>query len=217
MTSWRRKDSVPTKVWTETGTWQDSNYGRQGGSGATISLTFIGTGVKVLYQKGGLAGKFSASIDGGTATEYDSNGASGTGSFTITGLTNGSHTLLLTVGTTGNLYLFGAIPISGNTGVRLDNGSWFSKMAYDIAYTVDNEFKENPKLSIIALVANDYDRQTSLSSYKSYIGQLIDKGLLSGKVILLNNGIRGVQKQLDQKWYSNSLYELAIEKKCGFD
>ena len=182
----------------------------------SIEGSFNGTGCNLLYTLGSGGGIMTVTIDGVNPIEINtSDTTQHPGQHIIDGLSSGSHTILIEdTDPSNNVYVFGLIPIDGTTGIRLDNmgchGGKISKHSYPDFSSL--EFYNSPDLTIIASVSNDYFQQDNLYDYKANMSSVVDKALESGKVILLNNGLKGDYKQVNQKWYSNVLYEVANEK-----
>lgn len=217
LTAWRRKTGTPTYVWAMTGTWTGIVWAMMLPQAAAGDITFNGTGFKLFYGAGSSGGLFDVQVDAGSAVSVDGYTTTGTAIkvYTVTGLTNGSHTVKVTAQQAGKtLYLIGIIPISGATGVRVDNFGYWGKQTDTLADTFYKAVavKENPALTIIAMTANDYEAQIPLTTYKSRLDGAIKNALSAGSsVLLLGNGIRTESRQVEQRWYTQVLYELADE------
>jgi hypothetical protein len=114
--------------WTFGGTWSDyGTYGvtarskRATGAGHTAQLSFNGTGIVILTSAGTSGTTFTVSIDGGTATSFTSNNGPilPVKEHVVTGLSDGDHTMVLTVTGTGSVTLIGAYPTKGTKGIRV--------------------------------------------------------------------------------------------------
>lgn len=218
VSAWKRQTTTPTYVWAKTGTWADNDFSQEGSPAATATLTFSGVGVEIVYLKGSAAGLFTTNVDGAGAVSHNAyNATTFVDKIVINGLTDGSHTLVLAVtDATKKLFLVGAVPVTSvNRGVRIDNFAWYGRKS-DRLLAV-NLFRQatitySPKLYIIALTANDYEFQTGLATYKSRFNTSIAVAKEVGSAVLLvANGLRQIAKQVDQKWYTKALYEIAKE------
>jgi hypothetical protein len=75
----------------------------------------------------------------------------------------------------------------------------------------------NPKLTIIAFGANDYQQQSSVATYKASVKDAVNKALARGsKVLLVNNGLWFSEVPTDSLGikhleYEDALYEIADE------
>lgn len=107
-------------------------------SGATATLSFAGTGFDLHYSRGIGSGHFTYQVDGGASVPIDSSVLKSFYSdrISITGLTPGSHTIVVT-GTAGVSYLEGlyAYDDDQTTGLHVYNGGVAGWRLYDYAAT----------------------------------------------------------------------------------
>jgi hypothetical protein len=102
--------------WTTTGAWQNGEtfgYSTTPGATATFVSDIAGTVVEVAHYAGG---NLTATIDGGAPATIDT---SSPGLYTVTGLANTVHTVVITEGATAG-YLIGAC-VRQTTGFLVDN------------------------------------------------------------------------------------------------
>jgi lysophospholipase L1-like esterase len=93
-------------------------------SGATATYTVRGTSVKLWYIQNTGKGTFNWTIDGVAQTAVNTAGAASTQSVTVSGLSSGSHTVVITSADTSGIFICG---VSGEnaTGVVVHNfGRW---------------------------------------------------------------------------------------------
>lgn len=137
-----------------------------GSSGTvTISRTFTGTGVDIYYARSSTTGTFSWSIDGGAATNVNSNsGATATndGLVQVRGLSAGAHTLTISRVSGGTDIIGGIKPYDGDEtkGFHLWNGGHSGYTSADMIgasssgqWQIVQHIK--PDLVIIEVGAND--------------------------------------------------------------
>lgn len=195
---------------------------------STMTLPFVGTGLKVLYGKGGLVGQFRWKIDSGSNTTINSYSATPElGVINITGLSAGSHTLTITkVSDSAYAAIFGACPINdAPRGIRCHTMARWGKLANhfiasnagDEPYVEEAEIDYwQPKLTIIALVANDVDAVTGIATYKSRIQTLITRAKAFGDVLLFNNAATSYVSTAQLQPYANALLDLANDNNVAY-
>lgn len=225
--------------WTFSAGWQDeitATFGptglnkRSGTNGDVATFSFSGTGISIVLASGTGAGTFTASVDGGAATPFDSytaGAAIGAKEFKITGLADGTHTLTLTSTVTGGkqLWLLGAYPIKGTSGVRVNMlGRWGTKVNNSIGpsatkYPLFSEIDFwSPALTIVAFTANDFSGQTDLISYRNDLQTIITRAKQFGDCLLVSTGLRNdvVTPTNAQSEYNKVLLNLAFENNIAF-
>lgn len=148
--------------------------------GATLTFSFSGRALSVLYTQGAGTGTFTVTIDGGAATLITpaTSGAatSHTGVSTITGLSAGSHTAIITAVATTRFC--GAVAHANNTdrGLYLYNsgiGGATTQMFADDASHTQRLQALSPHLVMIMLGSNDYASNTSLATYMTKMTKLV--------------------------------------------
>jgi hypothetical protein len=212
-------------VWDKLGSWFTAiGYGicnscwASTTNGSTMTLAFNGTGITVYGLRMNGLSTFTITVDGGTPqpfTEYNSTEQTAY-PFTVSGLEDGDHTAVITV-TGGALYVFGAMEIKGNKGVRVHTNSRGGSKSADgaVSKSLDMEINAvSPVLTIINHCANDYSNQISLDSYKSNMQSIITRAKSYGDVLILltplNNSLT-----IKSTSYQNTLYDLAKENACA--
>jgi lysophospholipase L1-like esterase len=221
--------------WIKTGTWTANHSGSiysimgenfsTSENEATISLTFYGTGINTIIQKGPLQGTFKISIDGNAQVTYDAYDTSNyADKIIITGLSNSQHTLTITKTSDGKpITIIGAYETKGIRGIRVNNmgrggtGSIITQACLDTMNS-NKIFSEENTLTIIALGVNNYNVQTPISQFRSSMIANITSAKTRGDVILMYPSIRGneVNGSITQKEYVDVLSELAEEYNCCF-
>lgn len=139
-------------------------------AGATATMTFAGTGLDIIYAKGGSAGTFSWAIDGGTATNVNANNASVVGGQVaqIRGLSAGSHTVVVTAAS-GAAFLEGFMVYNGDesSGIHVRDGAHYGYRTADFLdetnrWTYDAWTPAQPSLVLWELTGvNDYGTSTT--------------------------------------------------------
>ena len=124
--------STQTKV-ASTGTWSVSNPGSgpanysrfSNNNGATMTFSYVqGTKITVYYALATNGGTFTVSIDGGTAVSTNSNsGSAGIGTYTVSGLSNTTHSVVITCTSASTLVYTLIFGVRGyhTSGVTCDN------------------------------------------------------------------------------------------------
>lgn len=190
-------------------------------NGATATITFNGTGVKILCYRDNTTGTITATIDGGTPLAIDTYSETTIRShaFEITGLEDGNHTLLITKTGTDPLKLQAIIPIKGTSGLLFNMVGRSSQLAANmsgespLAAEID---VHEPVLTIIGLTANDFNGQTALSTYKSQLQTIITRAKQYGDVLITTIGPRIASKTITQDKYVDVCRELAVENNVAF-
>ncbi|WP_027480509.1 SGNH/GDSL hydrolase family protein [Deinococcus pimensis] len=170
------------------------------------SVTFTGTGCVISFIRGGVTGNVRVTIDGtvyATVDTYTSGAVDNYWNYTVSGLSDGPHTLTLTNlgtstagGAAGNsLYFNGLTPVRGARGVIVHNigssGAKASTLTPE-AYLQAELQQFAPTLTIIALTANDYTQQTAIATYTAELTTLVNRAKTYGDVLLVANGARSV-------------------------
>jgi len=163
--------------------------------GATVNYYFYGTGVKVVAALSPVGGSFSAKIDGVSKGTFSV--ASGSSEFVGAAeieiaaagtLDSLNHNLEITV-QSGPVMLIGAYALTNAAkGFRMirscrDGATVGSHIFSDFVLDAGIDFWQ-PKLTIIALIANDIMYETSLNDYKAGLQTLIDHAKLTGDALL---------------------------------
>ena len=165
----------------------------------TVSFTFEGTGVDVIFAAGPSGGQFTWNIDGGTESgsnaTYSANAAGGLCFISARGLTSGSHTLHITR-VSATIYIEGAMVYDGDEshGVRLVEAAHSSYQAYSYvalpswknsvvptsvpwAVPAATTSRVDPALAVVMLGLNDYASgsaaRRSATQFKSDLASII--------------------------------------------
>lgn len=214
----------PTRFWTWSGTWTKPyngggiyNGAAKGAPGASVTFSFRGTEFHILnYAPGGGDANctFSVAVDGGTAQNFTT-GISYADHKSITGLNDGNHTAVITnTHSTKNLYIEGCWGSKGTKGVRLNQIGYQGSTAqyHSVNTALPSEMTYwGPKLTIIDMLSNDFNLQTSLVDYKTYMQAIITEAKKTGDILLTTIGANTNSKTIPIESYINVLYQLANE------
>lgn len=205
--------------WTKTGTFQ-------GGSGvaayfhpivsstAASTATFVsdkaGTVAEVYYSDKNVA--FTVAIDGGapvTVTPGDTNAMM---TYTVTGLTDAVHTIVVTQTGAGLVYVYAA-RVRSTAGLSVSNWGFSNSKAVDwntasFYQNINYVASTAPALSLLSLGTNDVANAVGTAAYKTNMTVLIDKLKAVGDVIL----VAPIPLNMDMSLYRRALYELAESK-----
>lgn len=198
---------------------RESNTG-----GATLTFSFSGTGVALGIVKHPTGGEIDYSIDGGAQTgtinSYNSTVLWGVYQPITTTLSDGNHTITLTKkADTKTSWVFGATPLKGTKGIRVNHMAAWGQRAEHFSSTAPLAAEFDvlvPSLTLVALEANDYQSQTSLSVYKTKIQDIITRAKLVGDVLVVANGLRTESGPIAQSEYTQTLRALALLNNCAF-
>lgn len=97
------------------------NYVQATTSGATATYTSDKAGTAVDIATFGISGGFTYKIDGGSAVTVTPNGNQSVQVISVTGLSNTTHTVLITTTSTTSTYVVGA-RVRGSVGLEITNG-----------------------------------------------------------------------------------------------
>lgn len=223
--------SEPTKWLALVGTWDDGDgtFGvakkvkRSSVVGNTATFTFTGTGFQIHYALRGGGGSFSVAVDGGAPVTVNTNGSSSNQRYSLFSLPNASHTVVITVtvaGTAGVNIVGHEIAVGATVGAQFNLMAKYGSVLADHTGTFQTQTEIDqflPKLTMIALMANDFGGQTSLTSYYNNMKLLIDKARAYGDVLLISTGLRKDNSYvIKQKAYNDILMGLAYEKNIAF-
>ena len=199
----------------------------------TATITFNGTGIKIYYVEAPAAGGIGFTVD--SDPEVIVNANSGTiqnASYEITGLVDGSHTLVVRNGT-ASTYLIGAEEIKGINGVVcntcalagsyvLDHIKTFDSGGSTLELVIESEIDNlTPDLCVISLMANDSYGQRDLVDYEQGLQTLIDRAKsVNSDVLLTSLGVRnldgGAGNAILQSSYVSIIRKLAIENNVAY-
>lgn len=180
----------------------------------TATVTFRGTEFHIIVVTGGSWGTFTVSIDGGDATTFDANITySLSHEFTITGLSEGQHTAVITnTHATKWLQIIGIYGQRGNRGINVHcmgrAGARVEGHSYPASLDTSIDHFE-PVLTIIPLIVNDFEVQVSLTLYRQYLQTIITEGLKYGDVLLATIGPDLNSHTIPQSSYIDVMYDLA--------
>jgi lysophospholipase L1-like esterase len=160
-----------------------------------LTFTFTGTSVDLVYSQGvgsSTYGTMTVTIDGASVASVNTAGASTQygKKQSYTGLSNSSHTMVITAPTDGKwCFVEGAVVYGGSTtGVRVhrlgSNGrnSFEFQQTNVMTPTIDGLPAD---LTFIALGTNDIGGGRTVDQYKTNLQTLITRALQFGSVVLL--------------------------------
>jgi hypothetical protein len=210
-----------TPKWTLSAGWTD--YGDAGIAGVskqtstggqTATISFNGTGFRVLVYGGTASGSFTISVDGGTAVSCNAQQAVTNPciAFEIKDLADGNHTFTLTT-VSGNTRLIGGYELKGTKGIRVNccaKASYYtSDLSADHALYAEVTYWQ-PTLTIIESMANDYSHSLNLTTYRTNLQKIITEAKKFGDVLLTTIGLRNETYTPAQIEYIKILRELAV-------
>ncbi|MBC2582624.1 SGNH/GDSL hydrolase family protein [Clostridium sp. DJ247] len=216
--------------WSVSGASRDSisNVGGFGGCFGTsakntsfATLTFTGTDLDLLYAKATDGGTATVTIDGtevGTISCLDE-AVSFSHKVSYSGLSNTTHTLVITPDTTSSIFIEGAIASSNTTGIEVDKIAISSKTASYFNTTSTKKSWDalpEPDLVLLSFGINEAGRGVSVEDYKASMISLVTYWQGRGSnVCLVPN-----QKPADSwttNWpaYVTSMYEIADTYNTG--
>lgn len=193
------------------------------GTSLTASVTFTGTSCDLIYGTAspGASSGVTVTIDGNAVTVPDFNSASEVwGNVqSYTGLTAASHTLDITTGTAGQVYLEGLIAYDPASSAPY--GCYVIPFATPGAVTADftpyaakHVSISGAQLYIIALGVNDSLNSVTVAEYMTNMGTLISAYQAAGASVLLLicEPVNG-----DPQWpqFVEAQYQLAQEYNCA--
>lgn len=115
--------------WTYTGTWSNANqYRASSVSGSTATFTSDSAGTIVDLTTYGSSASFTLTIDGGAPKTVTPTGGLIAYHYTVTGLSNTVHTVVVTTTSSSPTYLL-ACNVSGTSGVVIHNLARFGSLA----------------------------------------------------------------------------------------
>ena len=165
-------------------------------AGSTATVDVEGDTVDILFSDNQVSGEFSVTIDGGAPETFALPELAG-GPFaakvaTVSTGDTGSHTIVVTT-IDGRMNLVGIVgynsTILGSAAVHRMGRDGLKSDGFGANADWDLEFISmiDPQITVIALGINDWLSQTVLATYRANIEYLIEKGKLSGRVLLVNN------------------------------
>lgn len=192
----------------------------------TMTFSFIGPGVRLLYGTGSILGTFEWRIDSDSYTAVNSYSASvGRGVLDISGLSDASHTLSVRR-KSGYVIIVGACPIGSKTkGIRVNQMGCFGQVAADFLHSTagDEPLMEElvidywtPTLTVISLILNDARDSTNINNYKSQIQGLITRAKAYGDVLMFNYAITSEVPYANLIPYSIACKEIAVLNDVGY-
>ncbi len=187
--------------------------------GSTASVIISGTEVHLLVMKGTFASAtaINCKVDGVDKGTFALNNATTIiADLTIaTGLTDGSHTLLITTLDTSAVMIIGAYGTKGTKGIRVNNMGRSGARSFDAQESsriLEAEFTTmKPTLSIIELGLNDAQIPVPLATYKTQMQNLVTSALAQGDCLLL-----APTMYTNDLPYRDVQRQLAIDNNCAF-
>lgn len=174
---------------TTAGTWSTGTQGAGNYSittavgGSTVTVNFTGTAVDWFTIEGTVAATYTWAIDGGGATTITPSASNIEVMHSVTGLSAGNHTLVLTfTGASGTMFFNGATGRNA-TGVRVDTFARFGAAtgnfveAYGLGWNGGSKGTVAPDLLIFALAANDSTGASSGDNWETNIRTFLTDAL----------------------------------------
>lgn len=240
--------TAASKRWTYTGTWNNfGGFGWLYNANAqavlpasntgTATCVFNGTGFKLLALCGfgNAPASCTVSVDGGAAQAWaiPSTGVVTFTEYVITGLDPGDHTVVVTATATASSTweFWGGYELKGTRGVRVNKLGMAGGTSAHLAHGVDSYWTSNgypnisicsdywnPALNIVTFLANDFNTQVSLGSYRNNWNIILKRLKMTSKSILVTTGggIFNAQKDIPIEKYRDILYQMAMDYDVGF-
>lgn len=205
------------------GSWASGNNGVRPWTATGATLThnadLPGTVVKVFYKN--TSGTFTVKIDGGAAVTVTPDGTSTLGTYTVSGLSDSKHTIVIT--TTSAAGALTGIAVERSTGLRINQlaapgsraSSWTPTGPFDYLYNIANVAHGgvSPDIAFIGLGVNDWSiGKTPVATYKQQMTDLRNSGLLaSADVVLVAMAQPTQNNSTVAEWeaYVSGMYDLA--------
>ncbi|MDB5177258.1 MAG: hypothetical protein JWN75_926 [Candidatus Saccharibacteria bacterium] len=210
---------------TFSGSWSKNiTYAASAASGNTITFVsdVAGTAVDVYYSN--LSANFTVSIDGGSAVGVTPTGATTLGTYTVTGLSNATHTILITA-SAANAYPMGVQVRQATGGIRFHNlgikygqdaANFYADTSQASVRTVTTGFVPNPDVVHIIIGYNDLNANGATAAATATAVQNIRNLYPSSDVILYAEPLTPGASVNDAAWtvYVNALRALAVTLGC---
>ena len=192
---------------------------------SSVTIPFDGTGIVIYWLQQSAGGTFTWALDGGSATQVNTNGTEAIGTTTISSLTDTMHTLVIKKdqNDAAEFWPLGVVEQKGTRGIRMHMGALGgqSTVAYTEAMTapaVREPFAhmDAPDLILIAYHAND-SPWCSAADYKSYTETLItyfQSTFPNASIALACWGIMAPPVQIDYD-YDAAYEDLATTYNCA--
>lgn len=147
-------------------------------AGEYAEVTFTGTSFRVHYYAGGATGTLQISVDGGAAVEVPTNTGLGSQIYTVSGLSEASHTIRVTAKAAGAAcYLQGGTPDYGS-GIQYYDAAHAGITAQTVAENtqcLDQLSNVLPHLVTVDLGINDYRGNRTPAQYRANIETILAK------------------------------------------
>ena len=168
-------------------------YGSSSRNISPATLVFTGTDLDLLYSKSKDGGTAAVTIDGKEIDTINCLGESTSFSHKISysGLSNTTHTLIITPHTKANVYIEGAISLSNKTGIQVDKIAISSKRAGYFNSSLQKSSWDtmiSPDLVLLSFGLNESGNHISVETYKTNMIDLVTywKGRGSDVCIVTN-------------------------------
>lgn len=204
--------------------WMDSSWAIYSSSsvGDTVTIPFSGTGIVLMAHTASTnPSSVSVSIDGGASVSWDLYKASPSAVTTksITGLADGAHGCVVTI-TAGKYQAVGHYSTKGSNGIRTNRlavgGAKSIMLSNEIHFLSCIDYW-SPVLTIIDLIANDYNTQTPLATYTSQLRLIAARAKTFGDVMFVSAGdLYNAAKTIPMSDYKSVMQSVAAEYNCAF-
>jgi hypothetical protein len=188
----------------------------------TSSTTFNIARIHYRQYSGG--GTFSWAVDGGSATNVNTNGTEGTGIITISGLSNTTHTIVLTV-VSGTVELYGIVADVNEVGARFykagNDGSTSGNWATSALTTTWRQgiADIDPDLVIIQLGSNDVFYDSTTTAYSTRLRSLIGSiraAVSEVDIMIVACADHGGKTTDDSGEFATVAKQVAVDSACTF-
>lgn len=196
-------------------------FGTSANNTSPATLTFTGTNLDLLYAKAKDGGTARITIDDIEVGTISCSGESVSFSHKVSysGLSNTTHTLIITPNTTSNIFIEGAIASSNTTGIEVDKIAISSKMASYFTTELTKKVWDtlpNPDLVLLSFGLNEAAHKVSVEDYKSHMTSLVTYWQGRGcNVCLIPNQKPANSWATNWPDYVTSLYEISDTYNTG--
>ena len=191
------------------------------------SVYYVGnmTNAVIHYMKKASGGSFVYRVDGTSPATVSTSGTKSLNFTSITGLTDGTHTLSIKVSTAGQGVLISGVEINRNTnGVRVHNLGASGSTAQEWIYQDSTNFASglqqlSPNMAVICLGVNDAIGGVTTTSYVGYITRIVNRvktAMPNCGIVLFTPSDIGAATTYSMSQYVSALKTYALANNYGF-
>ena len=188
----------------------------------TVSFGFTGTNINLMFacnfHPSYAGGQIDVAIDGGGAVRVDLT-SNPMHTYTVTGLTNTAHTIIITVAVIGadeyvmfdGWYVDNDIMVM-NVGLAGSDSTQYVGSGSVFEYPFLDTLQ--PVLTIIGLGANDFNNSVAVATYQTNLTVIVTKAQAYGDVVLLDYMIDYSEDQ--RLAYRQAMQAVATARSCTY-